>query len=106
MPVVLDVQVDERPPAAVESAAYFVVTDALTNVARHSGATRAHVSIVRAADRLVVEIRDNGHGGADASKGSGLHGLRERVAGMGGTSYVISPEGGPTTILVELPCGS
>ena len=106
VPVVLDVQVDERPPAAVESAAYFVVTEALTNVARHSGATRAHVSIVRAADRLVVEIRDNGHGGADASKGSGLHGLRERVAGMGGTSYVISPEGGPTTILVELPCGS
>ncbi len=106
VPVVLDVQVAERPPAAVESAAYFVVTEALTNVARHSGATRAHVSIARAADRLVVEIRDNGHGGADASKGSGLHGLRERVAGMGGTSYVISPEGGPTTILVELPCGS
>ncbi|MET0577284.1 MAG: sensor histidine kinase [Ilumatobacteraceae bacterium] len=106
VPVVLDVQVAERPPAAVESAAYFVVTEALTNVARHSGATRAHVSIARAADRLVVEIRDNGHGGADASKGTGLDGLRERVAGMGGTSYVISPEGGPTTILVELPCGS
>ena len=106
VPVVLDVQVPERPPAAVESAAYFVVTEALTNVARHSGATRAHVSIARAADRLVVEIRDNGHGGADASKGTGLHGLRERVAGMGGTSYVISPEGGPTTILVELPCAS
>jgi len=106
VPVVLDVQIAERPPAAVESAAYFVVTEALTNVARHSGATRAYVSIARASDRLVVEIRDNGHGGADASKGSGLHGLRERVAGMGGTSYVISPEGGPTTILVELPCGS
>ena len=70
VPVVLDVQVAERPPAAVESAAYFVVTEALTNVARHSGATRAHVSIARAADRLVVEIRDNGHGGADASKGT------------------------------------
>ena len=106
VPVVLDVQIAERPPAAVESAAYFVVTEALTNVARHSGATRANVSIARAADRLVVEIRDNGHGGADASKGTGLHGLRERVAGMGGTTYVISPEGGPTTILVELPCGS
>ena len=106
VPVALDVQIAERPPAAVESAAYFVVTEALTNVARHSGATRANVSIARSADRLVVEIRDNGHGGADASKGTGLHGLRERVAGMGGTTYVISPEGGPTTILVEMPCGS
>ena len=106
VPVVLDVQISERPPPAVESAAYFVVAEALTNVARHSGATRANVSIARSSDRLVVEIRDNGHGGADASKGTGLHGLRERVAGMGGTSYVISPEGGPTTILVELPCGS
>lgn len=106
VPVVLDVQIAERPPAAVESTAYFVVTEALTNVARHSGATRAHVTIARTADRLVVEIRDNGHGGADASNGTGLHGLRERVAGMGGTTYVISPVGGPTTILVELPCGS
>ncbi len=106
VPVVLDVQITERPPAAVESTAYFVVTEALTNVARHSGATRAHVTIARTSDRLVVEIRDNGRGGADASKGTGLSGLRERVAGMGGTTYVISPEGGPTTIMVELPCGS
>lgn len=106
VPVILDVQIAERPPAAVESTAYFVATEALTNVARHSGATRAHVSIARTSDRLVVEIRDNGHGGADASRGTGLSGLRERVAGMGGTTYVLSPDGGPTTILVELPCGS
>lgn len=106
IPVSLDVNVVERPPAAVESTAYFVVTEALTNVARHSGATRASVSIARAGDRLVVEVRDNGHGGADASKGTGIAGLRERVAGMGGTTYVMSPPGGPTTILVELPCGS
>lgn len=106
VPVTLDVQLSERPPAAVESAAYFVVSEALTNVARHSGATRAKVSIAMANNRLVVEITDNGHGGADASKGTGLSGLRERVAGMGGTSHVISPEGGPTTILVELPCAS
>lgn len=106
VPVVLDVEVANRPPAAVESAVYFVVTEALTNVARHSGATRAHVSIARAADRLVVEIRDDGHGGADASKGTGLQGMRERVAAMGGTTHVISPGGGPTTISVEMPCGS
>jgi signal transduction histidine kinase len=54
----------------------------------------------------VVEIRDNGQGGADASRGTGLQGLRDRVAGLGGSMYVISPEGGPTTISVELPCGS
>lgn len=106
VPVVLNVHVAERPPAAVESAAYFVVSEALTNVARHSGASRATVSIERAANRLVVEIRDDGHGGADASLGTGLQGLRDRVAGLDGTLHVISPRGGPTTISVELPCGS
>lgn len=106
VPVALDVQIAERPPAAVESATYFVVTEALTNVARHSGATRAHVSIARAADRVVVEIRDDGNGGADASKGTGLQGIRERVSAMGGTTHVISPQGGPTTISVEMPCAS
>lgn len=106
VPVELDVQLGERPPAAVESAAYFVVSEALTNVARHSGATRARVSIAQTANRLVVEITDDGHGGADPSKGTGLAGLRERVAGMGGTSELLSPPGGPTTIVVELPCES
>lgn len=106
VPVQLDVRVDPRPPAAVESAAYFVVNEALTNVARHAHATRAAVSIARAGDRLVIEVRDDGVGGADASRGSGLQGLRDRVAALGGTMHVISPDGGPTTISVELPCGS
>ncbi len=106
VPVTLDVQVRERPPAAVESAAYFVVNEALTNVARHAQATRASVAIARAGDRLVVEVRDDGIGGADASLGSGLQGLRDRVSGLGGSMVVVSPEGGPTTISVELPCGS
>jgi signal transduction histidine kinase len=106
VPVTLDVQVATRPPAAVESAAYFVVNEALTNVARHAHATRAHVSLARAGNRLVVEVRDDGIGGADVARGSGLQGLRDRVAGLGGTMYVISPAGGPTTISVELPCGS
>jgi len=106
VPVTLDVVVDPRPGAATESAAYFVVSEALTNVARHAEATRAQVSIARSGDRLVLEVRDDGKGGADASKGTGLQGLRERVAGMGGTLHVISPTGGPTTISVELPCGS
>ncbi len=106
IPVALDVDVATRPPAAVESAAYFVVNEALTNVTRHAKATRAHVGIARAGDRLVIEVRDDGVGGADVTKGTGLAGLRDRVAGMGGTMYVISPPGGPTTISVELPCGS
>jgi signal transduction histidine kinase len=106
VPVRLDVRVAPRPPAAVESAAYFVVNEALTNVARHAQSTRASVSIARAGDRLVVEIRDDGVGGADASRGTGLQGLRDRVSALGGTMHVISPDGGPTTISVELPCGS
>jgi signal transduction histidine kinase len=106
VPVALDVDVAQRPSPAVESAAYFVVNEALTNVTRHAMATKAFVSIARAGDRLVIEVRDDGIGGADISRGTGLAGLRDRVAGLGGTMYVISPHGGPTTISVELPCGS
>ncbi|MFV0307859.1 MAG: sensor histidine kinase, partial [Desertimonas sp.] len=106
VPVVLGVDVATRPSAAVESAAYFVVNEALANVARHANATNAQVSIARAGERLVIEVRDNGVGGADAARGTGLQGLRDRVAGLGGTMFVISPAGGPTTISVELPCGS
>ena len=106
IPVTLDVDIAKRPPPAVESAAYFVVNEALTNVARHAMATRANVAIARAGDRLVVEVRDDGVGGADTGKGTGLQGLRDRVAGLGGSMYVISPTGGPTTISVELPCAS
>jgi signal transduction histidine kinase len=106
VPVALEVDVAERPPATVESTAYFVVSEALTNVARHAGATRASVAIVRAGDRLVVEVHDDGCGGADPATGTGLAGLRNRVTGLGGTMHVVSPDGGPTTLLVELPCGS
>jgi signal transduction histidine kinase len=106
VPVALDVQIAERPPAAIESAAYFFVNEALTNIARHASATRAYISIARAGDRLVVEVRDNGKGGADATRGTGLDGIRERVTALGGNMYLISPPGGPTTISVELPCAS
>ncbi len=106
IPVSLSVEVSQRLSPIVESTAYFVVNEALTNVARHASATRAHVALVRAAERLVVEVRDDGVGGADASRGTGLQGLRDRVAAVGGTMHVISPDGGPTTISVEVPCGS
>ena len=104
VPVNLSVALAARPPAAVESTAYFVVSEALVNVARHSRATRASVSIVGSGDRVVVEVTDNGVGGADPVRGTGLTGLRERVEAVGGWLRVISPSGGPTTILVELPC--
>jgi signal transduction histidine kinase len=106
VPVDLDVRLADRPPPAVESAAYFVVAEALTNVARHADATRAHVAVARSGNRVVVEVRDDGRGGADASLGTGLQGLRDRVGALGGTMHVLSPVGGPTTITVELPCGS
>ncbi len=104
MPVEVEVDIADRPKAAVESAAYYVVTEALTNVARHAGATRAWVHLVRSGDRLTVEVRDDGVGGADPDLGTGLRGLRDRAAGLGGTCDVISPVGGPTTLLVVLPC--
>jgi signal transduction histidine kinase len=106
VPVSLQVHVDPRPSEIAESTAYFVVNEALTNVARHAHATRAAVAIVRSGERLVIEVRDDGSGGADASKGSGLQGLRDRVGAVGGTMHVISPPGGPTTLTVEIPCGS
>jgi signal transduction histidine kinase len=106
IPVRLRVDVSPRPSTLVESTAYFVVSEALANVARHSRATEAHVEIVRAGDRLVIEVRDNGVGGADFDKGTGLVGLRSRVAALDGRMDLISPPGGPTTLLVEVPCGS
>ena len=106
VPVTLHVDVAQRPPAAVESTAYFVVNEALANVAKHSHATKASVAIVRQGDRLVTEISDNGVGGADPERGSGLHGLADRVAALGGRMHVLSPAGGPTTVIVELPCAS
>ena len=106
VPVELDVQVAVRPPAPVESAAYFVVAEALTNVARHADASRAWVTLARQSDRLLVEVRDDGRGGADPAGGTGLAGLRDRVTALGGWMHVVSPTGGPTTLTVELPCGS
>jgi signal transduction histidine kinase len=106
VPVRLHVDVAQRPSPAVESTAYFVVAEALTNVARHAKATEAHVNIVRSGNRLVVEVRDNGIGGADTDGGSGLAGLRNRVAAHDGRLHVVSPPGGPTTLLAEIPCGS
>lgn len=93
-----------RAPAAVEAAAYFVVAESLTNVAKYSGANRAEVHLTRTRRGLTVRVRDEGRGGADESQGSGLLGMRRRVAALDGTLEVNSPVGGPTVIDVELPC--
>ncbi|MEU9330949.1 histidine kinase [Streptomyces canus] len=93
-----------RAPAAVEAAAYFVVAESLTNVAKYSGADRAEIRLARTRRGLTVRVRDEGRGGADESAGSGLLGMRRRVAALDGTFEVTSPAGGPTVIDVELPC--
>jgi signal transduction histidine kinase len=107
------VQADEledglRAPAAVEAAAYFVVAEALTNVARHSGSSKAEVRVLRTRTGLRVVVRDDGKGGAASpgieAGGTGLHGMRRRVAALDGTFTVSSPAGGPTVIETELPC--
>jgi signal transduction histidine kinase len=106
-PLTTTVSVDlpERPPAPVETAAYFVAAEAMANAAKHSGAGRIDISVERRDGALEVEIRDDGSGGADAA-GGGLAGLRRRVEALDGTLIVQSPEGGPTTIRAELPCAS
>ena len=95
----------ERLPPAIERAAYFVVAESLANVAKHSGATRCDVGLRRDADRLVVEVRDDGSGGAAITPGGGLAGLRDRVEALDGSLSVSSPPGGPTIVHVELPLG-
>ncbi|MDG6104925.1 sensor domain-containing protein [Dactylosporangium aurantiacum] len=106
LPVGVDIALPARLPGPVEVTAYFVVVEALANVAKHSGANRARVVASVAFDRLTVQVRDDGRGGADPARGTGLAGLVDRVAAVGGTVALASPHGGPTVVHVELPCGS
>ena len=101
----VDYRVSGPLPQQVETAAYFVVSEALANVAKHAGARTAAVRIELRGTRLEVEVRDDGHGGADPS-GGGLTGLRKRVEALDGTLLVSSPAGGPTILRAELPCAS
>jgi signal transduction histidine kinase len=104
VPVVVDVS-HERFPEDVEVTAYFVVSEALTNVAKHSGASRATVKIARSDELVRVEVTDDGVGGADPHSGSGLRGLDDRVAAIDGLLKVDSPPGRGTSITARLPCG-
>jgi signal transduction histidine kinase len=104
VPVDLEFRLDRRLPQAVEATAYFVISEALANIAKHSRAGSAWIRGELAAGLLVLEIGDDGVGGADLSGGSGLSGLVDRVAVVGGTVSVSSPPGGPTAVRAELPC--
>ncbi len=106
VPVELQSDLRRRLPPPVEAAAYFVVAEALTNVAKHSGARRARVTLHDEGDQLVVDVFDDGSGGAQAATGSGLQGLHDRVRALEGRLAIASPPGGPTSIVAELPCGS
>jgi signal transduction histidine kinase len=116
LPVRLRVDAGARCAPAIEAVAYFVVSEALTNVVKHAGATRAEVTVERPGDRLRIVVADDGRGGATLGPGgagaaangggTGLRGLAQRAAAVDGTLTVDSPPGGPTRITVELPCGS
>jgi signal transduction histidine kinase len=105
VPVELDVDVQTRLPERVEVASYFVVSEALANAAKHARASVAHVNVGVVGGLLHVSIRDDGLGGADPARGSGLIGLTDRVQALGGTLSVLSPSGQGTTIQAELPLG-
>jgi signal transduction histidine kinase len=100
----LIVDLPQRPPVTVEAVAYFVVSEALTNVALHAAATRVDVVARRQPDGLFLSVTDDGRGEADPSRGTGLSGLQQRVESVDGTLRIASPAGGPTSIQVTVPC--
>jgi signal transduction histidine kinase len=106
LPVAVEAEEVERAPQAVEAAAYFVVAEALTNVARHAGAEQAVVRVARRNGQLLVEVEDDGAGGADLAAGSGLRGLRDRVGALNGSLEVESRPGLGSTVRATLPARS
>ena len=103
IPVELVTRVDERPPETVEVAAYYVISEALANATKHAEASMIFVDVMAADDVLRVAVRDDGVGGADFARGSGLVGLKDRVEALSGKISVESPRGQGTSIQVELP---
>jgi signal transduction histidine kinase len=102
----VDVALPRRPSAAIETIAYFVIAEALTNIAKHSNATRAAVLVRPHKGAVVVEVTDDGVGGARPTQGGGLAGLHDRLQAVDGHLTVSSPEGGPSVVRAELPCAS
>ncbi|MET0237853.1 MAG: sensor histidine kinase [Kibdelosporangium sp.] len=106
VPCTVSMESVRRLPAAVESAAYFVVAEALTNVAKHSAATQVAVRISMSGDVLTIVVTDDGHGGADEDGGTGLSGIRRRIAAFDGQTSLTSPVGGPTVVTAVIPAGA
>src|SRR5919107_1460654 len=109
VPVEVGVELDERLPEAAETTSYFMVAEALTNIAKHSGASEAQVFVRREhkpQNRLVIEVVDNGKGGAEPEGGTGLAGLADRLVALDGRLFIESPPGGPTRVQAELPLGT
>jgi signal transduction histidine kinase len=104
IPVRLTVDLPRRPSPVIEAVAYFVVSEALANIAKHAQASQAEVVVHRAGDRLHVIVSDDGVGGADPALGTGLAGLAKRASAVDGTFEIVSPPGGPTLLTVDLPC--
>ncbi|MEU6521951.1 sensor domain-containing protein [Streptomyces sp. NPDC046924] len=103
VPVKVTVDLAERPAAAIEGIAYFTVSELLQNVSKHSAARSAAVDVWRADGRLLIQVEDDGRGGASLDGGTGMRGLAERLGAVDGLFVVESPEGGPTTVTAELP---
>jgi signal transduction histidine kinase len=103
VPVRVDGDIDGRLPQPIEATAYFVVSETLANVAKYAQASTADVLVSRRNGHLRIEVSDDGVGGADTSRGSGLRGLEDRVAAVGGTVRVVSPAGGGTRVTAEIP---
>ncbi|MBT2506415.1 sensor domain-containing protein [Streptomyces sp. ISL-98] len=103
VPVQVEVDLPSRPAPAIEGIAYFTVSELLQNVSKHARASRATIDVWHTADRLMLQVSDNGKGGADTQSGSGLAGLAERLDAVDGILVVDSPVGGPTTVTAELP---
>ncbi|WP_218038636.1 sensor histidine kinase [Acrocarpospora pleiomorpha] len=106
IPVDVDICLPGRLPQPVETAAYFVVSEALANVVKHSNASRGSLRARHEAGVLTLRVRDDGTGGADLAAGTGLTGLADRIAVLEGTLELFSPPGGPTALTVEIPCAS
>jgi len=106
LPVVVTDELDRRLPTGVEATAYFVAAEAITNAIKHAGATRVDVRARVADDQLHLDVRDDGRGGADATTGTGLTGIYDRVAALGGSITLESAEGQGTRLSVMLPCAS
>jgi signal transduction histidine kinase len=104
LPVEISARLGERVAKPVELAAYFVVSEALTNIAKYAHASRAVVRVGRENGRVIVEVADDGVGGADPSRGTGLRGLADRVSALGGRLDVDSGTGSGTTVIARIPC--